>query len=486
MKQLSATLLWSLGIVTVAFAFYKFQPTSVFKPGIRNPQQDDTSNPSVNASAGYKGANETNKNDILSFSIGLDNDRYWVDSANKTAWLYIETKAGFYQNKNEKRIPLNLSIVIDRSGSMHGDKINFVKQSAKFAIDNLTPEDYVSIIAYDDVVEVLQPAIKVENKQAIKQKIDKLYDRGSTNLTGGTLEGYTQVKANYKKDYINRVLLLSDGLANAGITDPAKIKEIVRTKNYEDGISLSTFGVGLDYNEDLMTAMAESGAGNYFFIDNPETIASVFDKELKGLLNVVAQNTKLTVTLPEGVKLEKIYGYSFAQNGRQVTVTLRDIFSEETKGVLLRLSLENNVKKDLPFTASIEYDNAVNNKHETAQLEKVLQPETDKAACLSYFNESVMQQIVLYKSNEDLERAMQEIDNGNYDKARKMVAQNDVYLKSNRMYVSKSKELQKMDSTNAGYLLKIKEAESLSADEKKFLQKSSKSESYKVRSKKVN
>lgn len=115
-----------------------------------------------------------------------------------------------------------------------------------------------------------------------------------------------------------------------------------------------------------------------------------------------------------------------------------------------------------------------------------MQPETDKTAYLNYFNESVMQQIVLYKSNEDLELAMQEIDNGNYDKARRMVAENDVYLKSNRMYVSKSKELQKMDSTNAGYLLKIKEAENLSVEEKKFLQKSSKNESYKVRGKKVN
>lgn len=345
MKQLSATLLWSLGIVTVAFALYKFQPVSAFKTGTGSPQQDDSSAPAVNTPANYKGANKTNKNDVLSFSLGLDNDRYRVDAANKTAWLYIETKAVFFQNKNEKRIPLNLSIVIDRSGSMHGDKLNFVKQSAKFAIDNLTPEDYVSIIVYDDVVEVLQTAIKVENKQAIKQKIDKLEDRGSTNLTGGTVEGYTQVKANYKKDHINRVLLLSDGLANAGITDPAKIKEIVRAKNYEDGISLSTFGVGLDYNEDLMTAMAESGAGNYFFMDNPETIASVFDKELKGLLNVVAQNTKLTVTLPEGVKLEKVYGYSFLQNGKQVSISLRDIFSEETKGVLMRFSLDNGIKE---------------------------------------------------------------------------------------------------------------------------------------------
>lgn len=482
MKQLTATIIWSLGIIGAAFAFYQFRPGNTKNAFTRLPNNDTTGAPGA---LDYKGTLVTNTTDLLTFTIGLNNDTYLVDSINKTAWLYIETKAGFYNNTEKKRIPLNLSLVIDRSGSMSGDKIKFVKEAAKFAVDNLTPDDYVSIVAYDDVVEILQQATRVTDKQSIKNKIDKLYDRGSTNLMGGTMEGYTQVKANYRKDYINRVLLLSDGLANAGITEPSKIKEIVRNKNYEDGISLSTFGVGLDYNEDLMTAMAESGAGNYCFINNPETIASVFNKELAGLLNVVAQNIKLSVTLPAGVSVEKVYGYSYAQNANKVNIQLRDIFSEETKGILLRFKIADNAKGKLPFTAAFEYDDAINGKHTTAQLEKDLQPVNESTTYLSFFNEKVMQQVVLYKANDDLEMAMREIDNGDYEKARARVAANNAYLQQNRMYVSKSKELQIMDSANTDYMLQIKEAENMSVDEKKFLQKSSKSENYKVRNKKV-
>jgi Ca-activated chloride channel family protein len=114
---------------------------------------------------------------------------------------------------------------------LNGSKINYVKEAAKFVVDNLTKDDILSIVIYDDEVEVLQKAIKVENKQLIKNKINSIIDRGSTNLTGGMLKGYAEVKSNFSKGYVNRVLLLSDGLANIGITDSAEINKIVSIKN---------------------------------------------------------------------------------------------------------------------------------------------------------------------------------------------------------------------------------------------------------------
>ncbi|WP_153795783.1 vWA domain-containing protein [Foetidibacter luteolus] len=470
-----------LSITISLFAFYNFRDEHKRVSISSSKGADDFAAPQPNQ---FYGTTDSQKNGLLNCSIGLDNDSYWIDSASKIAYLYVEIKADKFEMPDHVRTPLNLSIVIDRSGSMAGDKIKFVKQAAKFAIDHLTPEDYISIVAYDDVVEILQPSVKADNKHLIKEKIDRLTDRGSTNLSGGAQEGYTQVKANYKKNFINRVLLLSDGLANTGITDPAKIKETVRARNYEDGISLSTFGVGLDYNEDLMTAMAESGAGNYFFIDNPETIASLFDKELKGLLHVTAQNTRLTVTVPEGASLEKVYGYSFIQTGNQATVEMRDIFSEEIKGVLMRFTLNNGIKKELKFDANISFDATESNSHSTITLSKLLKPEKDKTTYANNFNKLVMEQVALYKSNEQLELAMQEVDKGNYENARRMVTANQAYLKYNTLHFSASKELVKMDSVNTAYLEKIKQAETMESGEMKMLQKSSKSYNYKVRAKK--
>lgn len=100
-------------------------------------------------------------------------------------------------------------------------------------------------------------------------------------------------------------MLLSDGLANEGITDPKQIERIVRKYNNEDGITISTFGVGADYNEDLMTAMAETGMGNYYFINDAENIAGIFKKELNGLMEVVAQQAILKITIPDYINVEK-------------------------------------------------------------------------------------------------------------------------------------------------------------------------------------
>ncbi len=247
----------------------------------------------------------------------------------------MEAHAGKFIPTESKRLPLNISLVLDRSGSMSGDKIEYVRRAASFVVDNLQPEDVLSIVSYDDNVEVEFPSSQVLNKELIKNKIRNLTDRGSTNLSGGMLEGFKQVKSTYKSGYVNRVLLLSDGLANAGVTDPALLRNMVTEKVRTEGISLSTFGVGADFNEDLMTSLAENGSGNYYFIESPDKIPAIFDQELKGLLSVVAQNMDLELVLPEGVQIDKVFGYPYKVEKGVLKIDFRDIFSEDTKGVLV-------------------------------------------------------------------------------------------------------------------------------------------------------
>lgn len=418
----------------------------------------------------------------ITLSGSFENDYYTPQ--NRTGYYYAEVLAGRYRNAEAQKRPLNISLVIDRSGSMAGEKIRNAKKAAKYLVDQMSGDDYVSVVIYDGTVDILQEAVHPYNKQMIKNKIDGITDRGGTNLMGGAMKGYSLVKRNYAEGYINRVLLLSDGLANEGITDPKQIERIVRKYNNEDGITISTFGVGSDYNEDLMTAMAETGMGNYYFINHSEEIASIFKKELNGLMEVVAQNAELKITIPDYVNVEKVYGYSFDQMGRTITIKFHDIFSEETKGVLIKYTVNNRINQALTFESALSYTDLNNERRERISVSNKTDFTNNNSVYNSNYSDWVSTQVALYVSNERLENAMREVDKGNYSEAKKMVKDNDEYLSKKKVLVEKSVELQRASTTNAAYDMNVDAAPTMAEEDRKVMQKASKSENYQIRGKK--
>ncbi len=203
---------------------------------------------------------------------------------------------------------LNLALVLDRSGSMAAEKkMDYARKAAAFAVEQLLPNDSVSVIAFDDQIDMIVPAGPVTNKAEILRKIATIGPRGSTALHAGWEIGARQTLEHKVLDGLNRVLLLSDGLANVGLTDPTAISGEVAGMNAK-GVSTTTLGVGDDYNEDLMEAMARYGDGNYYFISDPVQLADIFQTELQGL--VATLGTKVTL------------GYAPAgQSPRSVTVS---------------------------------------------------------------------------------------------------------------------------------------------------------------------
>ncbi len=414
----------------------------------------------------------------------LDNPYYRLDKTDRRSVIYLEALVKNFINDNVKRVPLNLSIVIDRSGSMSGDKLLNAKKAAIHMVEQLKTEDYVSVVVYDDKVEVLQRAIAGVNKTVLINKIQSITTGGSTNLWGGTSAGYEEVKSNYKPNYVNRVLLLSDGLANAGVTDNNAIAFKVQQYKDKEGITLSTFGLGLDYNESLMTDMAETGNGNYYFIDSPDNLANIFKKELNGLLNVAAQNALVSVTLPQGVSLEKAYNFKYIVSNNVIRFSLRDLFSEEVKGIMIKCKLADNISDVLKFTATLEFDNVIDGKHIVLKSENLLSPTGDPNLYTQNFSEKVLEQVILNTANENMEKALAETDKGNYAEAQNFITINSNYLKTNASIVSKSKELKRMDSVNNNYSVQVKGANSMDEMQIKSMQKSHKAASYKVRTKK--
>ena len=163
--------------------------------------------------------------------------------------------------EESKRRPLNLALVLDRSGSMHGKPLAEAKRCAEFVVDSLDQHDFISIVAYDYKVTVVVPSQRVVNKTLLKQAIASIYEGGSTALFDGWHSGAEEsLGAGVGHEFISRVLLISDGWANVGLTRASEIARYC-AQMAEQGISTSTYGLGHHFNEDLMVEMARAGAG---------------------------------------------------------------------------------------------------------------------------------------------------------------------------------------------------------------------------------
>jgi Ca-activated chloride channel homolog len=206
----------------------------------------------------------------------------------------------------EKRPILNLGLVIDRSGSMGGDKIKYARQGAIYAVQQLSSSDRLSVTIYDDEVEVIIPSQPAIEKQEFINRIEKINPGGMTALYDGWVAGATQVSNHFQPDHLNRVILLSDGLANTGETNPDIIGNAVNAAS-QKGVNTTTMGIGDDFNEDLMQGIALCGDGNYYYIQNPDQLPSIFNAELQGIMATIGQKVSLGIKTLASVELVDLF-----------------------------------------------------------------------------------------------------------------------------------------------------------------------------------
>jgi hypothetical protein len=215
----------------------------------------------------------------------------------------------------------NLAVVIDRSGSMAAEnKMDFVKDGLLAMLDVLDEGDLLSIVTYSSTGQVLlkPTAVSDENRTMIKGLIEGITPAGTTNILDGLIKGYTLVSQNVaNKSRTPRVILLSDGMVNAGVTNLDAIA--AQSKSYNDvGIGLTTIGLGTSLNFDLLHLLAVQGNGNFYFIESAEKMLEVFQEEISYLLTPVAENLRVWFTLPPGFAVEDIYGFEFEEANGQI------------------------------------------------------------------------------------------------------------------------------------------------------------------------
>lgn len=252
-------------------------------------------------------ATEPPRDEAVALSLKADRPLLHRGDSPQEVIIRIGVRGGEVPAK-VRRNPLNLAVVLDRSGSMTGAKLEQARQAAEMLVDRLAPDDVFSLVIYDTEVEVLVPPATVGRSTAeIRRRIRGIEAGGSTALYAGVEAGGRQLSEFFDRERINRVLLLSDGIANVG---PSSNREIARLGHElaKQGRSVSTIGLGEDYNEDLMTALAEASDANYYYVADAEALPEVFENELGELQSVVARRLVLEITFPEGVEPLGILG----------------------------------------------------------------------------------------------------------------------------------------------------------------------------------
>jgi Ca-activated chloride channel family protein len=238
----------------------------------------------------------------------------------------------------ERRTPANVSIVLDRSGSMDGEKMARAKEAASIAISMLDARDIVSIVTYSDTVSVLVPATRVSNRNYIQSKIESVLAGGSTALFAGVSKGADEVSKFLERNSVNRVILLSDGLANIGPDSPRALGSLGESLK-RSGVSVTTIGLGLGYNEDLMVQLAKQSDGNHAFVENYNDLTRIFRYEFQDILSVVAQDVEIEISCPDGVVPLRILGREAEIIGGKVYTTINQLYSNQEKYLLVELTV---------------------------------------------------------------------------------------------------------------------------------------------------
>ncbi len=373
---------------------------------------------------------------------------------NGSVYLRLSLKA-IKRLQEKQRAPVNIALVLDRSGSMRGDRIAAAKDAAQIALDRLSRGDVASVVAYNNKVATLQAATRLTKFSRLKDRIEELTAQGGTALYAGVVEGGRQVREFRASDKVSRVILLSDGQANIGPSSPEELGDLGRKLGAE-GISVTTIGLGLQYNEDLMSKLALASDGNHAFAETPEDLIKIFNSEFGDVLSVVATDIIINIECRPGFKPKRVFGRDAKIDGNRIQLKLNQLYAAQEKYLIVELDGSPVGTTGLADIAEVDIDYLNLETKKRRGFNKKVQAEvsSDKSKAKASVNKSVMSQVATQIATERYKRAVVQRDKGDIAGARKILESNAAYLRDKAQEYSAPNlaEFEKKNRTKAGQL----------------------------------
>jgi Ca-activated chloride channel homolog len=306
------------------------------------------------------------------------------------------------------RTPMNLCLVIDRSGSMEGQPLEYVKQACSHVVDLLLPSDVLSIVTFEEMVEVLMPPQAVSNKDMVKAGIARLQAGNTTNLYDGVSLAIQQVMQNIESNRATRMIVLTDGDPTAGIKDyTALVNHAGELRNR--GISVTFLGFGPDYNEELLAGMAKKAGGNYYFIPQPQMIPDIFRSELEKLMTTVTRNMSLELKLARWVQMR---GPQAVMEG-SITIPLADMERGSVIQQVIDLEFANHpLGHYRVLGGKLTYDDLTDGQTKTLNLDFEMEFTSDTARYSAPVNPRVGQAAQIVASSKAIEKTVMGLKTG--------------------------------------------------------------------------
>jgi Ca-activated chloride channel family protein len=326
----------------------------------------------------------------------------------------------------------NVCIAIDRSGSMGGEKMTAARDGARSALAKLRDSDYVSVVAYDSVVEVVVPARQASDRAAINAGIAGLDARGGTALFAGVVKCAAEVRKFASKNRVNRILLLSDGQANQGPSSPAQLGALGASLAAE-GISVATIGLGVDYNEDLMVELALRSDGSHAFVQHAADLARFLDQELGAVAAVVARDVEIKVRSAAGARPLRVIGRRADVVGQTVMTTLGKINGGRQHVFVIEMDVDPMQAGSKRAVADVEvaFRDLLGNRDVATRQRVEAQFTLAAREVEAKTDPRIMSELGILSAGEEQEKAIKLRDKGDYAGAKRVLEQNAADLAAN-------------------------------------------------------
>jgi hypothetical protein len=346
---------------------------------------------------------------------------------NKDIYVMTSLKAPTSE-EDKKRADIDLVCVIDKSGSMEGEKLKLVKASLNFMVEQLKPQDKLSIITFDTHVSVDLSLCKMDTKgkENAIQIIKEITPGTATNLSGGLFEAFDVLQSCKEASEVSSILLFTDGLANQGVTKTSDIVPSIQklSEGFKYPCPVYTFGFGSDHDPEMLKSISEASTGLYYFVAKEDEIPTCFADCLGGLLSIVAQNIKISIQTTEKIEiLSSLSSYKakFNKNKTFCELNIGDIYSEETRDLVFILKIPGVLFENLFYNVlemELSYYNVIERSLKKMKIDGYIKRPCNIQYGTNLPNVSLDQQRNRIETTKALEISRAKADQGALDEAR--------------------------------------------------------------------